>query len=60
MIDMPNFSDELKRYWLGHLNGEMSETEKRVREKGILLIKVAAGSQSFGLATETSDVDIRR
>jgi len=56
--EMPSFSDELKRYWHSHVLGFMSETEKMVHEKGILLIKVAAGSQSFGLATETSDVDI--
>ena len=56
--EIPPFSDELKRYWQSHINGEMSETEKEVRQKGTLLIKVAAGSQSFGLATATSDVDI--
>ena len=57
--ELPPFSKELERYWEEQVtNGAMSETEKRVHEKGILLIKVAAGSQSFGLATETSDVDI--
>lgn len=56
--DLPPFSDALREYWEGHLRGEMSETERRVREKGRLLVKVAAGSQSFGLATSTSDVDI--
>lgn len=56
--DLPPFSDALREYWEGHLRGEMSETERRVREKGRVLVKVAAGSQSFGLATSTSDVDI--
>lgn len=37
----------------------MTETEKKVREIGTLIIKVISGSTSFGLATPTSDVDIR-
>lgn len=37
----------------------MTETEKKVRTVGTLIIKVITGSTSFGLATPTSDVDIR-
>lgn len=37
----------------------MTDTERKVRETGKLLIKVITGSTSFGLATPTSDVDIR-
>lgn len=57
--DLPDFSSELETYWNKEVfSPEMSETEQRVIEKGKLVIKVAAGSQSFGLATATSDVDI--
>lgn len=37
----------------------MTETEKKVREAGTLLIKCIVGSQAFGLATPKSDIDIR-
>ncbi len=57
--EIPPFSEELGRYWNDQVaTGAMTETEISVREKGRLLVKVAAGSQSFGLSTATSDVDI--
>lgn len=57
--ELPEFSEELKKFWENEVSDhEPTETEKRVAEKGKLVIKVAAGSQSFGLATATSDVDI--
>ena len=37
----------------------MTETEKKVRETGTLVVKCVVGSQAFGLATPTSDIDIR-
>ena len=37
----------------------MTETERKVREAGTLLVKVISGSTAFGLATPTSDVDMR-
>ena len=37
----------------------MTETEKKVRETGTLIIKIVTGSTAFGLNTPTSDVDIR-
>ena len=57
--ELPDFSEELKKYWETEIGPhELSETEQNVLKKGKLIIKVAAGSQSFGLATATSDVDI--
>lgn len=37
----------------------MTETENKVRETGTLVVKCVVGSQAFGLATPTSDIDIR-
>jgi hypothetical protein len=37
----------------------MTETEKKTRETGTLLVKCIVGSQAFGLATPKSDIDIR-
>lgn len=37
----------------------MTDTERKVRSAGTLIIKVVTGSTSFGLATPTSDLDIR-
>lgn len=37
----------------------MTETEKKVREAGTLIIKIITGSTAFGLNTPKSDVDIR-
>ena len=38
--------------------GKMTDTEKEVRERGTLLVKIVAGSQSFGLEGPDSDIDI--
>lgn len=45
-------------YVENHKKGVMSDTERRVHEHGVLIAKVVAGSQSFGLDGPESDVDI--